>query len=460
MAKNKFEFGTDFQELILQYIATEPMGYKALNLVDDSYFVLIHHAVIAYGFKAHFKKHKRVPDAPYLREQLRTLYFKEKVLKLKLTDEDRALVDNTVTKIYAHKVPEPDIIIDKCVNFARFVKFKDEIEKIDINNFDSYEGSISKLQKANTLGMELKEDYGTFLVDGIRDRAFKRDIIGGAHPTPFWQLNNLFNGGGTTTGFVGVIMSKEKRFKTGMLINIARGYMKMRKKGFYVDLENGELQITTRAEQSLSNKDQAHIISGDYDRELMKLLRKYKRLGAELAIKKFPSLSTTCDHIQIWIDKIKRDFGVEFNFGIFDYGPLLASISGKEDEVNRISDAHLDLKNLAAHNKFEAIWSAAHITRDGNKRVGTKFQSTDIAKCIDIPRHVDALFGLQENDEEMEAGVMRLEVIEQRNGMRDGNCLFWVDIPKQRLREFSKTELRRYHEQLDTVEKSEKKSDL
>lgn len=460
MAKNKFEFGIDFQELILKYTVTEPLGFKALELYDDTYFATIPHAVIAHALKKYYKKHKRIPEEPYIREYLRTLYTQERFIKLNLNEEDKSVVESTVTRLYMGRVSEPSLILEKCINFARYVKFKEELEQIDIEHYDSYEGAITKLQKANTVGLEMQQDYGTFVVGGIMDRAYKRDILGGSRPTPFWQLNNLLNGGGTTEGSVMVVMSKEKRFKTGFLINTAIGYMKMRKKVFYLDLENGQIQITTRAEQSMTNQTQDVISSGDFDKRIIKLMRKYKRIGAELAIKKFPSLQTTMATAQKWIDDINRDFGIKFDVGIVDYGPLLGSISGKNEEFDRISDAHLDLKNFANHNKLDAIWSAAHITREGNKRIGTKFQSTDIAKCIDIPRHIDALLGLQENEEEMEAGVMRLEVIEQRNGMREGKSLFWVDIPRQRLKEFSKVELRRYAEQEEAAKTIEKKSDL
>ena len=54
---------------------------------------------------------------------------------------------------------------------------------------------------------------------------------------------------------------------------------------------------------------------------------------------------------------------------------------------------------------------------------------------------------MQENDEEQEAGVMRVEVIEQRNGMREGNMLLWVDIKKQDAKEFTKPEVKEYRSQ-------------
>jgi KaiC/GvpD/RAD55 family RecA-like ATPase len=446
-SREKFKFGIDFQELILSYIVNDPNGFKTLALLEDSYFTLIYHQVIAYTLNKYYKKNKKIPEEPYLREALRATYERDTIFDTTLTTDDKNQISDCIQKIYQIKISEPEEIVHKCVDFARYIKFKKEVEEVDLENFDSYEQAISKLRAANNIGIELENDYGTFVVEGIKDRAFKRNMSHMVNPTPFKQFNRLLNSGGLARGSVIVYMGKEKRFKTGMLINTAKGYMRLRKKGFYVDLENGEMQITTRTEQSLSGQEQETITSEIFDEKLLKLFRKYKRLGAELVVKRFPSLSTTCNHIQKWLDDIKREFGIVFDYGVIDYGMLMGCNSGKEDEFNRISDAFLDIKNLAEFNKFEAIYTAAHITRAGDKRTPYIYESTDIAKCIDIPRHVDAILGLQENEDEMEAGVMRLEVVEQRNGMRAGNCLFWVDIATQSAREFTVPEIKEYRQQ-------------
>lgn len=466
--RNKFEFGTDFQELILSYTVTELKGFKALELYDDSYFVLINHAVIALALKKYFKKHKVIPEEPYLREFLRNLYQSEKSFRVDLLPEDKELISNTISRIYNTKISQPEFILEQCVNFARYVKFREEMENVDINNFHSWEKSIDKLKQANRIGTELIENYGTFLVKDMPDRAHKRDTMSIITPTPFWQMNKLLNSGGTEKGNMIVLLGKEKDFKTGGLINVARGYMRMRKKVFYVDLENGEIAITVRSEQSVSNKEQELIRSGDYDDKLMKLMRKYKRIGAEMLIKRFPNLSTTCNTIQSWLDRVKQDLGITFDVGIIDYGVLLGSISGKTDDFNRISDAFLDLKNLAEFNNLDALWTGAHIDRKGVIRKKSVYQSTDIAKCIDIPRHVDCILGLQQNEEEEENNVLRVEIVEQRNGMRNGKMLFWMDIPHQRIKEFTRAEVREYYKQLGTPEEGTeikkkrgiKKSDL
>ena len=45
--KDKFEFGEDFQENILQYAVTDNNGYRILTLIKDYYFTLVEHQVVA-----------------------------------------------------------------------------------------------------------------------------------------------------------------------------------------------------------------------------------------------------------------------------------------------------------------------------------------------------------------------------------------------------------------------------
>jgi hypothetical protein len=463
--KHKFEFGTDFQELILQYTLTDPKGYKVLSLYEDSYFTLIPHSIIAYALKKYYKKEKHLPEEPILRESLRTIYQVDKVMKLNLTNEDKQEVDEIIKKLYSSQIKHPEPIVKKIISFARYVKFKDKIEQIDINNYDEYEKSLDEIRKSINVGIDLENNYGTPLIGGMKDRAHKRDSIHEVHHTPWWQFDKLLNSGGTETGNVIVILSKEKQFKTGALINVARGYMMKRKKGVYFDLENGETAITVRGEQSLINEQRSTIQSGELDKKLLKLCRRYARIGAELYIKKFPSLKTTTDDYRAYLDLLKRDFDYEPDFIIVDYGLLQGATTGKLDDTARISDAFLDLKNLADDYGVDALWTAAHTTREGNKRLGSKFLPTDTAKCMDITKHIDCLLGLQQSEEEEKGGVIRMEILEQRGGIQ-GKMLFWVDIPRQRMKEFSKSEVKAYMDQLGNKTEEElktnrkKKSDL
>lgn len=461
MAKSKFEFGIEFQELILQYTVTDKKGYKALELYEDSYFTTLHHAIIAYGLKKYYKKKKKVADEPILKEIIRVLYIKGKETFASLTESDRGTVDRIINRIYSRPLADPGEVVDKVINFARFVKFKEELEKIDITKFDSYEASIKNLRAANNIGNQIQEDYGVFIVKGMPERAHNRDKLSQVYPTPVWQFNKLLNAGGLSPGTVIMVAAEAKRFKTGFLINMARLYMRRKKRIIYFDFENGQEALTLRAEQSLINKDQASLISGDLDEKLLKLMRKYRRIGAELVVKRMRAYKDTTDDCQAFIDKLKQEFGVSFDVCVFDYPDVMASRSGQKDEVHRISDAYIDIKELADINQFECTFTASHVTRGASKRRGSRYIADDLAKCIDKIRHVDIAIGIQESPDEMAAGMMRIEIIEQRNGTANGNMLFWVDIQKQTMVEFTKTQVKEYKDQVHSdTERKERVSDL
>lgn len=454
--KLKFQFGTDFQEQIIKFVVTDPKGYIAINLIQDDYFTYIPHAIIYHAIKKYFNKRKKVPALPYLRETLRSLLDSGYKALANVTEQDRADVETVVNRLYESRVGDEHEVMENIVNFAKYATFKSEVETLDINNYGAYAAKIESFSKVNNIGKELTQDYGVFLIDGMTDRAYRRSLEQDVTPTPFWQLNKTLNSGGTAKGNVICVIAEEKRFKTGFLINVAKGYLKRKLRGVIFDLENGESALTVRNEQSYAGLTRKEILSEEYDRKLMKLFRKYKRLGAELVIKRFPALSTTTDDFQAYLDMLKNEKGFVADFAIVDYGFLLKAKSGKTDDFNRISDSFVDLKNFAEHNKFIALWTVAHVVREATKRKGTIYQPKDIAKCIDIPRHVDMLLGLQESEDETQAGVMRLEVIEQRDGVT-GKVLFWVSLAKQSIKEFSKSEVEDYRAQFSGETDEEEK---
>lgn len=456
--KEKFPFGIDFQEMILHLIISDKkLGYKVLNLIEDSYFEIIPHQVIAYVIKRYYKKKKRVPSKTLFSEELRSLYSgREGVSSMvieNLLDHDKTQIQNLVERLYTTEVNDSDEVLDRVVKFSRYISLKSEIEEADLLNFTSYDKLSKKIQKAINVGSNIDGNDGTFLVRGAKERAYHRDDDN-KFPTPFRQMNNTLNGGGLNEGNLVVILAEAKRFKTGILLNIALGYMRRKKKIIIFDLENGEKALTTRSEQSLIKSTQEGITSGSMDSKLSKLLRKYKRLGAELVIKRFPS-GTTVDTMDAYLDELHQKYGITFDIAIFDYGDLLGATTGRVEEDKKISDAYLDMKNFAERRKLEGVFTASHVKREASKRKGTKYEANDVAKSIEKIRHADCIWGLQESDEEKEGGVMRIEVIDQRDG-KLGNCLLWVDIAKQSVKEFSQSERKDYFEQIGQEDQDEK----
>lgn len=443
-AKYKFQFGLEFQEAILNFLVADKHGFKAIELIDDSYFAIITHAIIFKGIQLFWKKKKRLPSLPILKENIRKLYESREFYKA-ITEEDKTLIDQTINTIYNAPSKDSDEILANIITFSRYVNLKELKENHDLDDYDKYQDFAKKVQKAINIGSELNEDVGMFLVKGAKDRVHQRVMGYEVNPTPWRQLNRLMNAGGCEKHSVIMIMAEQKRFKTGMLVNWCRGELGRKKIGAYVDLENGSMAIATREDQSIMKIDKKSIVHGMVDDRLLKTYRKYARIKSELVIKRFAAYKTTATHLQTWLDVLRLEHGLVISYLIVDYGDLMGAISGKKDDTERISDVFLDLKNLAVENDLDYLITASHVKRDKDtlKRRSTVYQSADVAKCIDKTRHCDMILGLQEGEEEKEAGIMRVEVVDQRDGVT-GASLFWVDIDKQSAKEFTHEEIKAY----------------
>ena len=457
--KEKFAFGIDFQETILQYTVTDRYGYKALNLYQDSYFTLLTHQFIAFCLKRYFKAKKRIPGKVVLKEQLRQLY-NHKDYASNLTPELRTEIDNLVDKLYTSLPKDSDDILEECIRFAQYVELKNELENVDINDYTNYSTLHKKIQKAINTGNSLHKKKGLRLIQDVEERLANRTADIELFHSPFWQLNRSQNSGGIKTGALIMFMSEAKRFKTGTMVNFCLACLKRRKKGIYFDLENGQDELATRSDQSLLKATQKELQQGQLDQRLLKQIRKYKRIGAELVIIRMPALTTTCDDLQRVIDDYKLEEGLVFDFGVVDYGDLLGSISGKQDDTERISDAYLDIKNLALVNNWDFVLTASHVKREAVKRRNSVYLAGDVAKCIDKIRHLDICIGLQEDEEEIANGVMRWEIVEQRDGPHHFTMWFWVDIERQKLKEFTREEIKNLKTQIDPEERKKAASDI
>ena len=446
-APSKFQVGIDFQEKILKYIVKDQKGSKAIQLIDEDYFALLEHQLIGLALRKYFKSKNRLPkEKSILREYLRKLFL-SRDLKDKLTEQDKERTNRIVSKIYKGNLKDGDDIWDSIVQFAKYVEVKNILEEADPKDFTQYENIEKQLRKAINKGSEFDEKKGLFLIADARLRQIERKSREPVNPTPFWQFNSLTNGGGYYKGAIITVLDKPKGLKTALLVNVAKGYLRLRKNVIVFDLENGEDSLGVRLEQSLSKFTKKEVLSGDKDKTILKILRKYKRFGVEIVVKRLPAYSTAND-FRFWLDYYYREHGLVFQEMIVDYAGLMGSIHGRMEDEARISNAYLELKNLSEEKGFEHTWTQHHIVRAAYTRRATKYEANDTARCIEIHRHVDVLLGLNQNDQEEEGKVMRLEIIDQRDGLGHGACYFWIDEKTQRFVEFTKKQLQTYLEEV------------
>lgn len=456
MSDNKFKFSTEFQFDLLKYTVTDANGYKALEMYSDSYFTLTEHAVIANTLKRYYKKKKKVPGRIMLLQELNKT-FELRDFVNNLTDSDRKEILRLADEMYKGKVQDGDEILEHTEKFTQFVDLKDVIERVDLLDFSQYEIFSRQVQKAISSRVKKLEERGSFLVKDILDRQLQRKESSPIVRTPFKQINRLTNAGGYVKGSILVVLDKAKKFKTGMLVNIAIGYLKLRKNVLIVDLDNGEGEFIIRVEQAITERTKSEVLSGDYDQFIYDRL--YNRKG-EIIVKKFPALVTTANDIKGYIQYLYREFGIKIEVLILDYIAKMGCISGKDIMHERISEAYIDIGNLALEEKIDHIWTAQHVTREAaRKRMSTRYDGTDVAGAIDITRHVQAIFGLNRSALEESEGLQRMEIVDQRDGKPRGRAVFRVNFDTQKAKELSDDDLinyiKNYKDHLEKIDKQE-----
>lgn len=440
--KTKFEFSIEFQLEILRFLIRSKEAGLVINRIKPSYLVLIEHAIIAEGIFKYYKKNKRVPSENILKEVIKELLESKDYIDL-VTKDDIPNIFKIVHNLYNEPLKDADFIREKIYQFSTYVQMKNLNDSFDLNNFDQYEEYAKKIDNILKKSKPKQDDEPIYLIRDTTERQFKRQAEPDVIPSPFRQLNQLTNAGGYPAHSVNVILDKPKARKTFFMINLARGYLAMRKSVLYVDLENGKAQIMDRMVQSSINRTKKEIYSGEYDKLESKHVRKLSRLGVEMVVQRMPAMVATCNDIRDLILKL-RSQGIDIRVLFVDYAAKLASIVGDKEDFDRISNVYIDLSNLAEDLNLDIIWTANHITREGKKHRTTCYDENDISGAISIVRNAQCIIGLNATEQEDRDGIQRVEIVVQRDGLSHGRALFKIDVERQRLREFTKEERVKY----------------
>lgn len=446
MKKNKikFSFAPDFQLEILRFIIQDKEGGLVLSRIKPSYLVLIEHSLICEGILKYFKKQRKIPSQNVLKQVLREMLESKNYVDL-VTKDDIPNIEKVIKNLYSIQLSDSEYIKEKIYQFSTYVEMKNLNDSFDLDNFEQYEEYSRKIEKVLQKSKPKKEDEPIYMIRDITERQFKRQSEPSVIPCPFRQLNDLTNAGGYPEHSINVILDKPKAKKTFFMVNLARGYLRMKKSVLYVDTENGKDQIMDRFIQSSINKTKKELYSGEYDKLEAKHLRKLARFGVELVVERVPAMITNTTYIKERIVQL-RNQGIDIRVLMVDYAGKLASIAGDREDFERISNVYVDLQNLAEELHLDIIWTAHHITREGKKHRLTRYDENDISGSIAIVRNAQVIVGLNSTEQEEKDNILRVEMVVQRDGLSSGRALFKCDVERQRCTEFTREQRKQYDE--------------
>lgn len=443
-SKIKFSFDIDFQKEILRFIIQDKDGRLVLKRIKPGYLTLIEHSIIAEGLVRYTKKNSKIPSANILKQVIKELLESKEYVDL-VTKEDIPNIISLIDNLYTIPLKDKDYIQEKIYQFTTFVEMKNLNDTFDLNDFSQYEEYYKKVDKVLQKSKPKKDDEPLFLVRDVVERQFRRQDNPAIIPCPYRQVNKLTNAGGFPSHSVGVLLDKPKARKTFFLVNLSLGYLRMKKNVLYIDTENGKEQIMDRVIQSSISKTKSELYTGEFDNVESRHTRKLQRLGVEMVVERVPAMITNCNYISTLIHKL-REQGININILIIDYAAKLASNDNHREDFERISNVYMDMQNLAESENLDMIWTANHITREGAKHRTTRYEENDIAKCLDIVRHAQVIYGLNATEQEEKDNIQRLELVVQRDGKPSGRALFHIEVEKQKAKEFTIEQRKKYDE--------------
>lgn len=444
---NKFTFSIEFQLEVLRFLIQGKESLLYVQKIKPRYFTLIEHSIVVEALVKFVKKYQRIPSEVLMVEQVKTLLEGRDYVDL-VTKDDIPNIHKLISELYNKPLKDVDIVLENIHKFIAYIELKALNESMDFSDYNSYETYQAKLTKILQSSKPQKKDEPLLMVSGTAMRQFMRKVDPDVVPTPFWQLNRLGNGDGYPKNSLFVLIDRPKRRKTFALINIARGYLAMKKNVLYIDTENGKNQLMDRMIQSTLNKTKREMLTGDYDKMEQRHMRKYKRLGVEFIVERVPATIADCNTIMNLVRKLETEKGIKVHVIMIDYAAKLASIARDRDDVERINNVYIDIDNMGDELGLDAVWTAQHVTREGAKHQETKYEDNDIASAISIIRNAKCVMGLNSTQDEEEHNIMRMEVVVQRDGVPSGRVMFNMDPERQRMKEFSKEARAKYDESI------------
>lgn len=444
---NKFTFSIEFQLEVLRFLIQGKESLLYVQKIKPGYFTLIEHSIVVEALVKFVKKYQRIPSEVLMVEQVKTLLEGRDYVDL-VTKDDIPNIHKLISELYNKPLKDVDIVLENIHKFIAYIELKALNKSMDFSDYNSYETYQAKLTKILQSSKPQKKDEPLLMVSGTAMRQLMRKVDPDVVPTPFWQLNRLGNGDGYPKNSLFVLIDRPKRRKTFALINIARGYLAMKKNVLYIDTENGKNQLMDRMIQSTLNKTKREMLTGDYDKMEQRHMRKYKRLGVEFIVERVPATIADCNTIMNLVRKLETEKGIKVHVIMIDYAAKLASIARDRDDVERINNVYIDIDNMGDELGLDAVWTAQHVTREGAKHQETKYEDNDIASAISIIRNAKCVMGLNSTQDEEEHNIMRMEVVVQRDGVPSGRVMFNMDPERQRMKEFSKEARAKYDESI------------
>lgn len=402
---------------------------QSQGLIKSDYFSNDCHKYVARIIFDHFGKYKVLPTRSQIHQELSDK-IKNRDPKIKVYFLGEL---TTISEYYIPGIESRDYYLDKITSFAKTMSLKtcfseclEEMKK-NTDSEEIWSKIEAKIRDALAvdrnfeIGLDYFQDY-----EARYERMQRKLETGDYFVTGFKDIDDAFSGGGIGRGEIGSVMGLSGSGKSIFLVNAAIANLNRGKKVLYVSLEIDSDKCAERFDAQFANPEPFGSSSNgisvknlyEHKEDIFKSLEDYIKDAADprlLVVKQFPAGSMSMSDLRAYFAQIKLS-GFMPDLLILDYVGEMQDYPGMPTWESRQKLVR-DSRRLAVE---EQIGVFTAMQPDGKAREVVKLNGvideSNLAESKGQIRPLDALWSINQLDEEKECGLARVYVIKHRDG--------------------------------------------
>lgn len=403
----------DFYEYVIIYNALLDRSYltSVLPHIDPKYF---NNADIKTVFKViseFFENRGEIPTTTEIKTYLVTTDDKNSFKSVVSKFDDISKNLNT-QELYENT---EQFLKERAV-YTTMMEVAESSSKSEMDTSEVYE----KFDKA--CNISLLTDHGHDYFEDIDKHIDDLITVDGTIPSRWDWLDEKIGGGFLEQGRALYIFAGETNIgKSIFLGNIATNIARQKKTVLLVTLEMSELMYSKRLSSDITKIpiNRLHERPEDIKYLAKEFKQKHK---SKILIKEFPPNTVTPSHIRSFIENITNS-GISIDAIVVDYVNLLKSSRGT-NSYERVKYATEELRALSYVFSCPII-TATQLNRSGYSESNPELDT--ISESIGLAATADAIFGIWQEEEDAELGIIKIGMMKNRFGPNFGNTSFNID---------------------------------
>ncbi len=395
MSNSNEEFGTEFQQLMLAFMISDPEAFaQSQDIIKADYF-----------------DDRLRPAARFIME------YSDEYRQLPTPEQVSAMTKVEVLA-YPQAASQSKWYLDRIEAFCKYRALESAI----LNGVELLEkGEGGKLQELVKQAMEISlvKDLGTSYFHDPVTRLERLKDNSNFVPTGWKVLDDKLYGG-FTRGSLNIFAGGSGSGKSLFLQNLARKWALAGKNVIYITLELSEDLVNLRLDAMVTGKGTKDVLRNvnTTATEIGIIVKKQK--PGDLKVKKFPEAGTTCNTIRAYLKEYEIQEGRKPDVLIIDYLDLMHPNNAKIDVSSMFTkDKYVSEEMRAIGSDWNIpVVSASQLNRQSVE--AQEFDHSHIAGGISKINTADNVFGIFTSMTMKERGVYQIQFLKTRSSSATG----------------------------------------